>query len=170
MNDMYKDMKDFQVNAASFKAKLMKKLDELEQARKYQEELRKAEEVKKNKAQAEAKEKEDRIRQEEARRKEEEDRRRQEEARNAATKVQGVINGEKLVIFTEHKDTLIYLQERLSNSGYKVATIHGGKSVDERREAQNAFMRDDGECDGQNVGDGEEESEEIEIMGDFIDE
>lgn len=56
---------------------------------------------------------------------------------------QGVINGEKLVIFTEHKDTLIYLQERLSNSGYKIATIHGGKSVDERREAQNAFMRDD---------------------------
>lgn len=56
---------------------------------------------------------------------------------------EGVINGEKLVIFTEHKDTLIYLQERLSNSGYTVATIHGGKNVDERREAQNAFMRND---------------------------
>lgn len=56
---------------------------------------------------------------------------------------EGVINGEKLVIFTEHKDTLVYLQERLSNTGYKIATIHGGKSVDERREAQNAFMRDD---------------------------
>ena len=56
---------------------------------------------------------------------------------------EGVINGEKLVIFTEHKDTLIYLTERLSNSGYKVATIHGGKNVDERREAQNAFMRDE---------------------------
>jgi superfamily II DNA or RNA helicase len=53
---------------------------------------------------------------------------------------QKVIDGEKLVIFTEHKDTLIYLEERLSKSGgYKVTTIHGGKSVDERREAQWSF-------------------------------
>lgn len=56
---------------------------------------------------------------------------------------QGVIDGEKLVIFTEHKDTLIYLQERLKNNGYAVATIHGGMSVDERREAQNRFMGTD---------------------------
>lgn len=53
---------------------------------------------------------------------------------------QKVIDGEKLVIFTEHKDTLIYLEERLSKSGgYKVTTIHGGKSVDERRAAQWSF-------------------------------
>jgi superfamily II DNA or RNA helicase len=53
-------------------------------------------------------------------------------------------NGEKLVIFTEHKDTLIYLEERLSKSGgYKVATIHGGKSVDERRQAQWEFAKPD---------------------------
>ena len=53
-------------------------------------------------------------------------------------KSQGVLdNGEKLVIFTEHKDTLLYLEERLTKSGgYKVATIHGGKTVDERRQAQ----------------------------------
>ncbi|MBN1184815.1 MAG: DUF3883 domain-containing protein [Bacteroidales bacterium] len=51
-----------------------------------------------------------------------------------------VIDGEKLVIFTEHRDTLIYLEERLSKSGgYKVTTIHGGKSVDERRAAQWSF-------------------------------
>lgn len=62
---------------------------------------------------------------------------------NQLLKSEGVINGEKLVIFTEHKDTLIYLNERLSNSGYKVATIHGGKNVDERREAQNTFMCDE---------------------------
>src|SRR5690606_11291641 len=49
---------------------------------------------------------------------------------------QGVLGGEKLVIFTEHKDTLIYLEDKLRNTGFKVATIHGGKSVDERREAQ----------------------------------
>jgi hypothetical protein len=54
---------------------------------------------------------------------------------------QDVIDGEKLVIFTEHKDTLLYLEERLSNDGYTVATIHGGKLVDERREAQWAFAK-----------------------------
>ena len=56
---------------------------------------------------------------------------------------QGVIDGEKLVIFTEHKDTLLYLQERLSNNGYHVVTIHGGMSVDERRESQYRFMTPD---------------------------
>lgn len=56
---------------------------------------------------------------------------------------QGVVDGEKLVIFTEHKDTLLYLQERLSNNGYTVATIHGGMTVDERREAQCRFMTPD---------------------------
>jgi superfamily II DNA or RNA helicase len=55
-----------------------------------------------------------------------------------------VINGEKLVIFTEHKDTLKYLEERLSRSGgYRVATIHGSKNVDERIEAQRMFKKAD---------------------------
>ena len=54
---------------------------------------------------------------------------------------ENVIGGEKLVIFTEHKDTLIYLEDRLKNDGYKVVTIHGGKLVDERREAQWAFAK-----------------------------
>jgi superfamily II DNA/RNA helicase len=39
---------------------------------------------------------------------------------------QNVIDGEKLVLFTEHKDTLLYLEERLKNNGYTVTTIHGG--------------------------------------------
>lgn len=56
---------------------------------------------------------------------------------------QGVLDkNEKLVIFTEHKDTLNYLELKLSNQGYKVATIHGSKDVDERREAQTYFARD----------------------------
>ncbi|MBN2634833.1 MAG: DUF3883 domain-containing protein [Prolixibacteraceae bacterium] len=61
----------------------------------------------------------------------------------ALLKSQGVLdNGEKLVIFTEHKDTLLYLEERLTKSGgYKVATIHGGKTVDERRQAQWDFAK-----------------------------
>lgn len=49
---------------------------------------------------------------------------------------------EKLVIFTEHKDTLTYLYDRLTNNGYEVETIHGGKSVDERRMAQASFARE----------------------------
>jgi superfamily II DNA or RNA helicase len=53
---------------------------------------------------------------------------------------EGVLDkDEKLVIFTEHKDTLMYLEQRLSNNGYVVSTIHGGKSVDDRRQAQNEF-------------------------------
>lgn len=58
-------------------------------------------------------------------------------------KSQGVIYGQKLVIFTEHKDTLLYLQERLTNNGYKVAVIHGGLSVDDRRASQWQFMAPD---------------------------
>lgn len=58
-------------------------------------------------------------------------------------KSEQVIDGEKLVIFTEHKDTLLYLEERLKNNGYGVATIHGGKAVEERRQAQWAFAKPD---------------------------
>lgn len=60
-------------------------------------------------------------------------------------KSNGVLDhGEKLVIFTEHKDTLLYLEERLSKSGgYTVATIHGGKTVDERRQSQWDFAKPD---------------------------
>jgi len=54
---------------------------------------------------------------------------------------QKVIEGSKLVLFTEHKDTLLYLEERLRNNGYTVATIHGGKTVDERRQAQWDFFK-----------------------------
>lgn len=49
---------------------------------------------------------------------------------------------EKLVLFTEHKDTLNYLEEQLTNMGFEVETIHGGKNVDERRRAQDAFAKD----------------------------
>jgi len=63
----------------------------------------------------------------------------------ALLKSNGVLDhGEKLVIFTEHKDTLLYLEERLTTrGGYKVATIHGGKLVDERRQAQWDFAKPD---------------------------
>ena len=53
---------------------------------------------------------------------------------------EGVLDkDEKIVIFSEHKDTMDYLTERLRNTGYSVVNIHGGMSVDERRVAQNEF-------------------------------
>ncbi len=46
---------------------------------------------------------------------------------------------EKLVIFTEHRDTLNSLAKRLEEKGYTVATIHGGMDVDSRKQAQREF-------------------------------
>ena len=46
---------------------------------------------------------------------------------------------EKLVIFTEHKDTMDNLSERLTNKGYTVTNIHGGMDVDARKQAQREF-------------------------------
>jgi len=53
----------------------------------------------------------------------------------------GVITaeGEKLLIFTEHRDTMTKLAERLEAKGYSVVTIHGGMDVDERKRAQLKF-------------------------------
>jgi SNF2 family DNA or RNA helicase len=48
---------------------------------------------------------------------------------------------ERLLIFTEHKDTLDNLAERLRRRGYSVVTIHGGMNVDERKQAQIEFKR-----------------------------
>jgi len=47
---------------------------------------------------------------------------------------------EKLLIFTEHRDTLDSLSKRLSDRGYSVVTIHGGMDVDTRRQAQREFF------------------------------
>ena len=52
---------------------------------------------------------------------------------------------EKFVLFTEHKDTLDYLEDYLKTKmGFaKIATIHGSKNLDERRAAQNTFREED---------------------------
>jgi len=50
---------------------------------------------------------------------------------------------QKLVIFTEHRDTLHYLAERITTllgRGQGVVTIHGGMGREERRKAQEAFL------------------------------
>jgi len=52
---------------------------------------------------------------------------------------------EKLIIFTEHKDTLYYLQEKISSligRAEAVVTIHGGMLRDERRKVEERFKQD----------------------------
>lgn len=54
-------------------------------------------------------------------------------------------NRRKLVIFTEHRDTLTYLESRIGNLlGNKeaVVTIHGGVGREDRRKIQEAFSHD----------------------------
>ncbi len=51
----------------------------------------------------------------------------------------------KLVIFTEHRDTLNYLQQRISTllgNPEAVVTIHGGMGREERLKSQEAFTQD----------------------------
>jgi superfamily II DNA or RNA helicase len=51
----------------------------------------------------------------------------------------------KLVIFTEHRDTLNYLAEKIRSllgRPEEVVTIHGGMGRDERRKAQTSFTQD----------------------------
>jgi superfamily II DNA or RNA helicase len=47
--------------------------------------------------------------------------------------------GEKLLIFTESRDTLDYLAEKLQGWGYSVVTLHGGMNLDERIRAEHTF-------------------------------
>jgi len=49
---------------------------------------------------------------------------------------------EKLLIFTEHKDTLKNLVQRLNNKGYSVTEIHGGMDVDSRKKSQFKFRNE----------------------------
>jgi superfamily II DNA or RNA helicase len=48
----------------------------------------------------------------------------------------------KLLVFTEHKDTLNHLVAKLEEWGYTTTTIHGGLSPQERKQRQIAFQRD----------------------------
>ena len=45
----------------------------------------------------------------------------------------------KLLIFTEHRDTLNYLREHLESWGYSTCQIHGGMNPRERKQAQEDF-------------------------------
>lgn len=45
----------------------------------------------------------------------------------------------KLLIFTEHRDTMVYLREQLQKWGYTTCEIHGGMNPHERKRAQEQF-------------------------------
>ncbi len=45
----------------------------------------------------------------------------------------------KLLIFTESKDTLEYLHEKLTKWGFSVTYIHGDMNLDDRIKAESAF-------------------------------
>lgn len=52
------------------------------------------------------------------------------------------LGGRKLLIFTEFRDTLDYLVEKLRGWGYKVITIHGQMNMDARIQAEHEFRED----------------------------
>ncbi len=61
---------------------------------------------------------------------------------NAFLKIKEMNGFAKVLIFTESKDTLNYLVEKIRLWGYKVNAIHGGMKIEERIEAEKIF-RDD---------------------------
>jgi len=52
----------------------------------------------------------------------------------------------KLLIFTEHRDTLRHLQEHLDDLGYSTCEIHGGMNPHERKKAQDEFRTEKQIC------------------------
>ena len=49
--------------------------------------------------------------------------------------------GERILIFTESRDTLDYLEKRIQSWGYIICTIHGGMHLDERIKSEGIFRR-----------------------------
>lgn len=49
---------------------------------------------------------------------------------------------EKIIIFTEAKDTLSYLEKRAIKWGYKINTIHGGMKLEDRVKAESIFKNE----------------------------
>ena len=66
----------------------------------------------------------------------------QEESEIKLSKLKEVVQGlknEKILIFTESKDTLDYLVQKIREWGYSVNYIHGGMNLEERIEAEKIF-------------------------------
>ena len=50
--------------------------------------------------------------------------------------------GAKILIFTEARDTLEYLEKRIREWGYSICTIHGGMRLEERVQAEGIFKNE----------------------------
>jgi len=59
--------------------------------------------------------------------------------RSSLTELDRQYPGAKILIFTESRDTLEYLEKRIKNWGYSVCTIHGGMRIEERVRAESVF-------------------------------
>ena len=61
------------------------------------------------------------------------------ELKNTLDKLERDFPGEKILIFTESRDTLEHLQEKSTAWGYTVTVIHGGLRLEDRIEAESEF-------------------------------
>ncbi len=62
-----------------------------------------------------------------------------EKLKEAMAALEKEAGSDKILIFTESRDTLGYLEKRIKNWGYSVNVIHGGMSLDERIRAEKVF-------------------------------
>ena len=58
------------------------------------------------------------------------------------TELEKKAKNKKILIFTESKDTLEYLEKRIKKWGYSVNTIHGGMNLQERITAEQVFKQE----------------------------
>ena len=63
------------------------------------------------------------------------------ELRRLLDKLALLATSEKLLVFTESRDTMEYLAENLRSSGFSVVTLHGGMGLDERIRAEHEFRQ-----------------------------
>ena len=61
------------------------------------------------------------------------------ELRNSLADLNKKFNKKKIIIFTESRDTLEYLDKKVRSWGYTVTLIHGGMKLDERIDAEKTF-------------------------------
>ena len=61
------------------------------------------------------------------------------ELRRTLDDLESQFPGEKVLIFTESRDTLVYLQSKMEGWGYSVTVIHGALRLEERIEAESQF-------------------------------
>ena len=62
-----------------------------------------------------------------------------EKLKETMTKLREAARSEKILIFTEFKDTLEYLEKRIKSWGYTVSVIHGRMTLEERIFAEKIF-------------------------------